>query len=491
VLGEQAAMSVHIVGRYELYGIIAQGGMARVHYGRLRGPAGFSRTVAVKRLHPSFAADPEFAAMLLDEARLAARVRHPNVVSMLDVVAMPDELLLVMEFVLGESLGRFMDTLAKSEERVPTPILVAIVADMLNGLHAAHEATDEVGKPLSIVHRDVSPENVLVGADGHARILDFGIAKATGRSRTTHDGRLRGKLAYMAPEQLRGLPVDRRTDVFAAAVVLWELVTGKRLFKADNEGAIVQRVLEGEIPPITDCLGGRGIRLEPEEDAWIRRIDEVAQRSLERDPARRFSTALEMATALENSAPRATPNEVAAWAERIAGRIFEQRRRAVAEVESGAHAIVHPKDLGLAPPAPQTSPTSLPWGTLPTPQPSPRARRIGMLLALAVLLIAPAAFFLASTSRSRQAVVPPAASPSTVAPSVLVAPAGLVATAASALGALSTTTAPPPTVATALNPAVRTPSGRRPPLPKTGDPQGRKDSNAVPSSLRDPDLGYP
>ena len=233
-----------IVGRYALFDKIASGGMATVHLGRLLGPVGFARIVAVKRLHAQFAEDPEFVSMFLDEARLAARIHHPNVIPIVDVVAQKGELLLVMDYVKGENLARLSPA-----GRPLSPVLAAhVIAGVLHGLHAAHEATDERGEPLHIVHRDVSPQNVLVGVDGIARVLDFGVAKAAGRIQTTREGQLKGKIAYMAPEQLRG-EATRQTDIYAASVVLWELLTGRRLFAASNELETLGRVIDRNIEP--------------------------------------------------------------------------------------------------------------------------------------------------------------------------------------------------------------------------------------------------
>ncbi|HEY2366157.1 MAG TPA: serine/threonine-protein kinase, partial [Polyangiaceae bacterium] len=211
---------MRVVGRYALYEEIAAGGMATVHFGRLLGPVGFSRTVAIKRLHPQFAKDPEFVSMFLDEARLAARIRHPNVVPTLDVVATQGELFLVMDYVQGESLSRLIRATRERQQRIPVRYVASIITGALHGLHAAHEAKNERGEPLRIVHRDISPQNVLVGSDGVARVLDFGVAKAAGRFHTTREGNVKGKLPYMSPEQLRGQLVDRQTDVYAAAVCL-------------------------------------------------------------------------------------------------------------------------------------------------------------------------------------------------------------------------------------------------------------------------------
>src|ERR1700722_19538002 len=218
--------------------------MATVHLGRLLGHVGFARTVAIKRLHPKFAQDPDFVSMFLDEARLAARIRHPNVVPTIDVVATSGELFLVMEYVQGESLARLVRISRDKDTLISPNVVTTIMAAVLQGLHAAHEARDERGDPLGIVHRDVSPQNILVGTDGMARVLDFGVAKAAGRIQTTRDGQLKGKLGYMAPEQIQGREVDRRTDVYAAGVVLWEVLTRQRLFFADNEAMVMRAVLE-------------------------------------------------------------------------------------------------------------------------------------------------------------------------------------------------------------------------------------------------------
>ncbi len=312
----------HVIGRYALYGEIASGGMATVHYGRLLGPVGFSRTVAIKRLHAQFAKDPEFSAMFLDEARLAARIRHPNVVQTLDVVAQDNELFLVMDYVQGESLGRLIRASSAKKEHIPLDIVSSILCGVLHGLHAAHEATTESGDPLTIVHRDVSPQNVLVGADGVPRVLDFGVAKAAGRMQTTREGQLKGKIAYMSPEQLRAQVVDRRTDVYAAGVVLWETLVQKHLFSADSEGGVVTKVLEGTVSPPSAYVDG----LPPGLDA-------IVVRAIERDPSRRFETARQMALALETAVPVASPTRVVEWLQGLVGELLAERARSVAIVE--------------------------------------------------------------------------------------------------------------------------------------------------------------
>jgi eukaryotic-like serine/threonine-protein kinase len=310
------------IGRYLICEEIAAGGMASVHLGRLIGPAGFARTVAIKRLHPQFAKDPEFSLMLLDEARLAARIRHPNVVSTLDVIAEDDELLVVMEYVHGDALSRLWRATRARGGRVPPNVASAIVIDLLLGLHAAHEASDDDGRPLGIVHRDVSPQNVLVGSDGVARVVDFGVAKASSRLQTTRDGQLKGKLAYMAPEQLLKQTVDRRTDVYAAGVVLWELLTGERLFESDDFGAIVALVLRGDAQPPSSIVSS----LPPE-------LDELVLRALASRSEQRFSSAREMARALERALPPLRAPAVGEWVEHTLGGELRARCALIAAVE--------------------------------------------------------------------------------------------------------------------------------------------------------------
>ncbi len=311
-----------LVGRYALFDEIACGGMAAVHVGRLVGPVGFSRTVAIKRLHPQFAKDPEFVTMFLDEARLAARVRHPNVVPTLDVVASQGELFLVMEYVQGESFARLLHVAKSNGQRIPRDIVCAVLASVLHGLHAAHEAKSERGEPLGIVHRDVSPQNILVGVDGIARVLDFGIAKAAGRAQVTREGQVRGKMAYIAPEQLQHGSANRKADVYAAAVVLWEALTGERLFLSDSEAATIARVLTGEVAPPSSLVPD----IPPELDA-------VVMRGLARDPATRYETARDMARALEACAAPTTATRIGEWVEMTAGTALAVRARIVSEVE--------------------------------------------------------------------------------------------------------------------------------------------------------------
>jgi serine/threonine-protein kinase len=256
-----------------MFAEIAAGGMAAIHIGRQRGPAGFSRIVAIKRLHAQFAKDPEFVKMFLDEAQIAARIRHPNVVSPIDVVATDGELFLIMEYVQGESLSRLTRGASETGSRISPSIALTILSGVLHGLHAAHEARSERGEKLGIVHRDVSPQNILVGIDGVARVLDFGIAKALGRSTTTREGQIKGKIGYMAPECFQLGEVTRYADIYSAGVVLWETLTGERLFKADTDSQTLARILANEITPPS--------RFASEVSGAL---DAVVLRALHRDP---------------------------------------------------------------------------------------------------------------------------------------------------------------------------------------------------------------
>ena len=318
-----------IVGRYALYGEIASGGMAVVHYGKLLGAVGFQRPVAIKRLHPQLARDPGVRDMFIDEARLASRIRHPNVVPTLDVVADGRDLLLVMEYVHGESLQHLMKAMRKRGQRIPLRITLAIVSALLYGLHAAHEATTEEGEPLHVVHRDVSPQNVMVGVDGVARVLDFGIARAAVRLEHTREGIVKGKLAYMAPEQLGGATVDRRADVYAASVILWEMVVGRRLFVKDDGGTVmVDKLLAGRIDPPSRVAPGTP-----------KLLDALVLHGLARNPEQRFATAREMALALERLGDLARPSEIGEWVEGLAAEALAARAVRLQEVERSSSQV--------------------------------------------------------------------------------------------------------------------------------------------------------
>jgi serine/threonine protein kinase len=315
-------------GRYSLFAEIASGGMASVHIGRLVSTAGFARTVAIKRLYPQFAKDPEFVAMFLDEAHLAARIKHPNVVPTLDIVRSSDQLLLVMEYVQGETLARLTKAVWARDEAMDPRVACGIIAGVLHGLHAAHEAQNEFGEPLGIVHRDVSPQNVLVGVDGVPRVVDFGVAKAMGQMHQTRGNEVKGKLAYMAPEQIRGGNVTRVSDVWAASVVLWETLAGRKLFVGDNDAVVMRKVVSEEIP----SLPAGAASVSPSLEALVRK-------GLSRDPAGRFATARAMALALEQAVPLALASEIGECVEHYCGEAISRRSDQIREVETASRRL--------------------------------------------------------------------------------------------------------------------------------------------------------
>lgn len=304
----------------------AVGGMASVHLGRLEGAVGFRRAVVIKRMLAS-AGNVEARAMLLDEARLASRVQHANVVQTLDVVEEGPELFIVLEYVHGESLDRLLER----DTPCPPSLAAAVLAGALRGLHAAHEARGEDGQPLELVHRDFSPHNVLVGADGVPRVLDFGVARARGRLQGTRDGQLKGKLAYLSPEQVHG-EASRRSDLFAAGIVLWEALTGRRLFDAPSEAEVLSKVLLCRVPPLENTSA----------------LQAVLDRALAREPEARFSTALEMAQALEALGVASTA-EVANWVAARAEGALAQRTVALQALDQVTLPVAGAKDVVAAP----------------------------------------------------------------------------------------------------------------------------------------------
>jgi eukaryotic-like serine/threonine-protein kinase len=308
--------------RFELVAELASGGMATVYLARLSGVAGFQRLVAIKRLHPHLAKEPDFIEMFLDEARLAARIHHPNVVPIQEVGESPQGYYLVMDYVDGDTLARLLARAAQAKTQIPWGVTIRILLDTLAGLHAAHELKDDLGQALQIVHRDVSPQNILVGADGIARITDFGVARASSRLSTTRSGQLKGKLAYMAPEQARGENIDRRADIFSCGIVLWECLALKRLFKGEGEAQTLNRVLYDPIAPPTS------VRAD-----IPRELEAICMKALERDVDKRFTSSQEFAEELERVGRAlscvGSVRDVAACLESVFGADLVQQREAV------------------------------------------------------------------------------------------------------------------------------------------------------------------
>jgi eukaryotic-like serine/threonine-protein kinase len=295
-----------VVDRYEVLGEIAHGGMAAVYRVRRKAQGGFDRALAMKVLLPQLAADEKFVAMFLDEARIASQVQHPNVVQVFDLGEHAGTPFLVMELLRGRSLRHAM------AHAIPLSIAVAIGIGAARGLHAAHEARDPNGKPLRVVHRDVSPQNIHVGIDGRVKVVDFGIAAARGRMTETATGEVKGKLRYLAPEQItRSRAVDRRIDVWALGVTLWELFASRPLFQGADEGSTMWNVLHQEIEPLREV---------PAE------VGALVLACLAREPADRPASAQVVAERLEAAlapARPATEAEIAQWMESNSDREVE------------------------------------------------------------------------------------------------------------------------------------------------------------------------
>ncbi len=363
--------------------------MAGVYVGRALGVAGFERLFAVKVLHPHLAHEQEFITMFLDEARLAARIRHPNVVPTIDISDTQDAgYYLVMDYIEGDHLGALLQKAYKLGSRLPAPIALRIMVDALEGLAAAHSLTDENGRRINLVHRDVSPHNIMVSTDGIARITDFGVAKAEVRLSTTRQGQFKGKLAYMAPEAASTGDADQRSDLFSVAIILWECLTGRRLFRAENQAATLNKICIEPIP------------MPSAVDPALAPFDPVLEKGLARDPAERYQTAEEFAEAIEERADtlgglanqRAVAKLVREYAAEKIERDSELIRSAIAEIASAGGSEpappegleAHPRaPVGVSPPAPP--PIELPAPALGMLAAQPRRWSVWVLAALVLV----------------------------------------------------------------------------------------------------------
>ena len=314
--------------RYELLVPIASGGMATVYVGRQFGAGGFQRLVAIKRMHPHISQSPELAGMFRDESRIASLIHHPNVVAIIDVYESSGEQLLVMDYVDGVSLGQLRKALREQGTPFPPRVALRIMVDALRGLHAAHEQKDMDGAPLEVVHRDATPQNILLGTDGAIKVTDFGIARATERSSVTEAGQAKGKFAFMAPEQCAGGVMDRRVDVFSMGVVLWELIVGRPLFRGQNDAIIIGQITAGKYP--------RAIEVSPKVP---KKLDAIVMTAVSPKADDRYPTAAAFADALETYGPEidglATHEEVGALVTAVSGERILKRRHDVHEVLGG------------------------------------------------------------------------------------------------------------------------------------------------------------
>lgn len=313
------------IGRYELLLPIGTGGMATVFLGRATGVGRFERDVAVKVIHAHLRTDEESKQLLLEEARLAARIRHANVVPVIEVGDDPFGIYLVLDYVEGDSLAGLMREVKARGQRIPMPLVARILLDALEGLHASHELKDEAGNPVGLVHRDFSPQNILIGVDGVTKLADFSVAKSADRVVRTRTGLVKGKIGYMSPEQARGHPVDRRCDVWAAGVVAWELIAWRRLHKNSDAVSTLLNIVT-EAPPL---LG----EVAPETP---KALEETVWRALAMDPAARTPTALALRKDLEQAfraaGPIADTHELGEYVANIFGAKLRERSAHAAEI---------------------------------------------------------------------------------------------------------------------------------------------------------------
>ncbi len=463
-------------GRYALYDALGAGAAASVHLGVSRGRQSYP--VAIKRLHEGLARDSTAVARLFDEVRLSRHIVHPNVVKVIDFVSDGVVVLAIMDYFHGEPLSRLLNDTRRRQVRVPVTIAAAIARDMLRGLQAAHEARDESGMLLSIVHRDATPENVLVGADGTAKITDFGVAKADGRLISTTDGGVRGKIAYLAPEQVGG-EVSAQTDVYAAGLVLWEMLAGERPLQGGTEAELLVQVLSGDVPAIRTRVEGISATLEI-----------VLARATAKSPDRRYASAALFADAIERAVPVATPGQLAAWVRDLAGERLSHReeliRNMLAEEEhqerhsylpaanSSPSLSYIPIPFASGPPTDSrivlmpTSPgVALPMRSAPPPRGS-TARNVALVVA-ALAMVGVGVAWGSQVLPKQAAHTDPGAvevDAGIAAPpaSVVVAPAAVDASAVAVLADAGSVSAPEPVATPAQSPGVNT-------RPKTAAPR--------------------
>jgi len=278
-----------MLGRYELVQPLGVGGMAQVFKARAMGPGGFRRDVVVKRILPQYGRDAEFIRMFVDEAKLLGLLHHPNVVQVYEFGEDAGVLFLALEYVEGPSLSRVLRTLRGANKRMPPAIVAFVAREICRALTCVHELRDDEGRPLGAIHRDVTPSNVILTPAGEVKLLDFGVATFKNALQATKSGTVKGKPAYLAPEQLEGKAIDGRVDLFALGIVMHEMLTLQHLFAGDSDLGTVKQIMEMEIP-----------KPSAKRDDVPEALDRVVMRALERDRGRRFATAAEMAAALDD-----------------------------------------------------------------------------------------------------------------------------------------------------------------------------------------------
>jgi serine/threonine-protein kinase len=386
------------LGRYELLAPLGAGGMAQVWLAEQAGELGFRKLVALKVISDCHAANAQVRKMFLEEARIASRLRHANVVDVLDLGEQKDKIFLAMEFVEGASLGAVLC----ARGALTSDVAARVIVDTLYGLHAAHELRDDDGVELGLVHRDVSPQNVLLGVDGVAKIADFGIAKALGRvTEVTQVGQWKGKIRYVAPEQLDGLPATRATDIFSTGVILWEALTARALFKSTS------RIVTESVVPDPRTV----VRDLPAP------IAQVVMRALATRAADRYRSALEMAEALEAAARRAgklaSHPEVAEIVKRSMGEALASLRELMRARRRG-----EPLPEYAAPDAGIASGTS---ATVRPAMPEPRRTLVGAIVVGLCLAVVTAVVVARTDEGTAEKALPVVAAPPATAPAAAAA----------------------------------------------------------------------
>ena len=344
----QPAPLNEVMGRYQLVRRLAAGGMAEVFLARTRGAPEFSKTVVVKRILPNLATNQEFITLFLNEARISAQLQHPNVVQFFDLGEENGQYFLAMEYMDGPTVRGLLRGAYEAKRQVPMGVGLKLMSLALEGLAYAHAFCDQRGRPQNLVHRDISPHNILLGRNGAVKVADFGIAKAASLPSITKTGQVRGKLRYMSPEQLTDEPLDARSDLFAVGITLFELLTGARPFQGDGDAEIIAKILEH--PPL---------RLDQFRDDVPKGLQEIVEKALAKERTDRYASAQEMQAALEATLVKlgqvVRGAEIAAFVDQVVPR------------ESDPIAVSDGASLNIPVPAPKKAPP----GRSPTAAESP------------------------------------------------------------------------------------------------------------------------
>jgi serine/threonine protein kinase len=463
-------------GRYTLVRQLAVGGMAEIYLARADGIGQFAKQVVLKRILPQHARSEDFVEMFLHEARLAATLEHPNIVQVFDIGELDGSYFFTMEYVQGEDLRTLLGALRKRNERMPIDHAIAIVTAAAAGLHYAHDRVGDDGRPLAMVHRDISPSNIMVSLDGAVKVTDFGIAKTASQLIETRTGVLKGKISYMSPEQCKSEPLDRRSDIFSLGIVLHELATGQKLFRGDNDYAILRKIIEDDAPTLSAVVDG------PYPDG----LEAIVARALARDRDARYPTAQALQIELENLAREQRLDRSSVALSRYVRETFPAAAAPAPDADSQTPAttpIPRPATGATVLEQPQSSSAVI--GELH--RPPPRARARWLVGAGAAALLASGIGIVAMSRPGHDDDVPAVAPPR---PAI---EATAVVDAAVADAPRVAEPAPPPTPAATPPAATPTPVVVEPPRPPPRKPPVRDTHprpRPTPTPPRDPCLGW-